>query len=411
MTQQQALDILKKETCNVFLTGQPGSGKSYLTNQYIDYLIDNGKDFAVTASTGIAAINVGGKTLHSFMGVRDDQELTEENIQDIFDNSNTLNRYLFTEVLIIDEISMVSAQLFENLDILAKTARQSKEPFGGIRVIAVGDFYQLPPVKGEYAFTSEAWQNGQFKFCNITEQHRTNDTTFIDILAGIRSGVLTDDQKSHIRARVVDDVSDLHDVVRLDTHNEKVDQINNMKLSRITTPPRTYKMTETGDERYLAQIKKNCLSPEKLILKVGARVIFTRNDLDQRWVNGTQGEVIELRDEMVRVRLFSNDSEVEVIPMSWEYANGYGKNKKVIASVTQMPLRLAWAITIHKSQGMTLDKAVIDVSRVFATGQAYVAISRVRSLDGVYLQGKLTQGFLSVDESVQEFYTAEQSLS
>lgn len=404
MTQSESLTILKKETCNVFLTGQPGSGKSYLTNQYIEYLIDNGQDFAVTASTGIAAINVSGKTLHSFMGVRDDKPLTEEDVQDIFDNSNTLNRYLFTEVLIIDEISMVSAQLFENLDILAKTARQNKAPFGGIRVIAVGDFYQLPPVKGEYAFTSEAWINGGFKFCNITEQHRTNDTTFIDILAGIRSGVLSDDQKAHIRERVVDDVSDLHDVVRLDTHNEKVDQINTMKLSRLTTVPKTYNMTETGDERYLAQIKKNCLSPEKLILKVGARVIFTRNDLEQRWVNGTQGEVIELQDGMVRVRIFSNDSEVEVIPMSWEHANGYGKNKKVIASVKQMPLRLAWAITIHKSQGMTLDKAVIDVSRVFATGQAYVAISRVRSLDGVYLQGKLTGGFLSVDESVQQFY-------
>ncbi len=404
MTQQEAFTILKKETCNVFLTGQPGSGKSYLTNQYIDWMLDNSKDFAVTASTGIAAINVSGKTLHSFMGVRDDKPLTADDVQDIFDSSNTLSRYRYTEVLVIDEISMVSAQLFDNLDTLAKTARQSTEPFGGMRIIAVGDFYQLPPVKGEYAFTSEAWIGGGFKFCNITEQHRTTDDVFIDILAGVRAGVLSDEQKQHIKDRVIEDVSDLTDVVRLDTHNEKVDEINNMKLSRLTTPPQTYNMTETGDEKHLAHLKKNCLSPEKLILKVGARVIFTRNDIEQRWVNGTQGEVIELLDGSAKIRLFSNNLEVEVLMASWEHANGYGKNKKVIASISQLPLRLAWAITIHKSQGMTLDKAVIDVSRVFATGQAYVAISRVRSLDGVYLQGRLTKGFLNVDESVQQFY-------
>lgn len=404
MTQSQALDILKKQTCNVFLTGQPGSGKSYLTNQYIDWMLDNSKDFAVTASTGIAAINVSGKTLHSFMGVRDDKPLTEDDVQDILDNSNTLMRYQHTDVLIIDEISMVSAQLFANLNILAQFVRGNKEPFGGIRIIAVGDFYQLPPVKGDYCFISEAWTGGNFAFCNITEQHRTSDTLFIDILAGIRAGVLTDEHKDHIRARLVDDVSDLHGVVRLDTHNSKVDEINDMKLKRLTTPPKTYNMSESGDERYVAQLKKNSLSPEKLILKVGARVIFTRNDFEQRWVNGTQGEVIELTSEGVVVRIFSNDLEVKVSRMDWEYANGYGRNKKVVASISQLPLRLAWAITIHKSQGMTLDQAVIDVSRVFATGQAYVAISRVRSLDGVYLQGKLTKGFLSVDESVKEFY-------
>jgi ATP-dependent DNA helicase PIF1 len=404
MMQSEALTILKKETCNVFLTGQPGSGKSYLTNQYIEYLIDNAKDFAVTASTGIAAINVSGKTLHSFMGVRDDKPLTEEDVQDIFDNSNTLMRYRHTEILIIDEISMVSAQLFDNLNLLAQIARGNKDPFGGLRVIVVGDFYQLPPVKGEYCFKSQAWLEGSFAICNLTEQHRTSDTLFIDLLAGIRAGVLTDEQKNHIRERVVEDVSNLEGVVRLDTHNDKVDDINNMKLARLTTPPRTFNMTETGDDRYLAQLKKNCLSPEKLILKVGARVLFTRNDFEQRWVNGTQGEVIALLDDGVRVRIFSNELEVEVRNATWESANGYGKNKVVVASISQLPLRLAWAITIHKSQGMTLDQAVIDVSRVFATGQAYVAISRVRSLDGVYLQGRLTGGFLAVDESVKEFY-------
>jgi ATP-dependent DNA helicase PIF1 len=403
MTQQEALTILKGKD-NVFLTGQPGAGKSYLTNVYIDWLIDNGKTFEVTASTGIAALNVGGKTLHSFAGLRNDEKLTEEDRHDILKNSKVWRRYDQTEVLIIDEISMVSAQLLENVDILAKIVRNNEKPFGGIKVIAVGDFYQLPPVKGQYCFLSPLWDKAQFTFCNISEQHRTNDATFIDVLQAIRTGVMTEPQKQVIRDRLIDDVSTLEGVTRLDTHNQKVDDINHMKLSRLTTPAKTYKMTVSGDEKYHESLKKHCLSPETLILKVGARVIFTRNDIEYRWVNGTQGEVTEVNEGEVKVRIYSNDEEVYVEKASWEQATGYGKNKKVLASIHQLPLRLAWAITIHKSQGMTLDRAVIDVSHVFATGQAYVAISRVRSLAGVYLQGKLTKGFLKIDEQVKDFY-------
>lgn len=403
MTQQEALTILKGKE-NVFLTGQPGAGKSYLTNVYIDWLIDNGKTFEVTASTGIAALNVGGKTLHSFAGLRNDEKLSEDDIQDILKNSRVYRRYSQTEVLIIDEISMVSAQLLENVDTLAKIARNNEKPFGGIKVIAVGDFYQLPPVKGQYCFLSPLWEQAQFTFCNISEQHRTNDATFIDVLQAIRTGVMTEPQKQFIRDRLVEDVSTLEGVTRLDTHNQKVDDTNHMKLSRLTTPAKTYKMTTSGDEKYHESLKKHCLSPETLILKVGARVIFTRNDLEYKWVNGTQGEVTEVNDSGVKVKIYSTGEEVSVEKASWEQAIGYGKNKKVLASIHQLPLRLAWAITIHKSQGMTLDKAVIDVSNVFATGQAYVAISRVRSLDGVYLQGKLTKGFLKIDEQVKDFY-------
>jgi ATP-dependent exoDNAse (exonuclease V) alpha subunit len=339
------------------------------------------------------------------MGVRNDDKLSEEDIQNIFDSSRTLNRYQHTDVLIIDEISMVSSQLFENLDTIARKARNKKdEPFGGMRIIAVGDFYQLPPVKGDYCFKSEAWTDGNFKFCNLTEQHRTNDNFFIEILAGIRSGILTEKQKQAIRDKVIEDVSGIEGVVRLDTHNSKVDQINEMKLSRLTTFPQTFKMTERGDEKYTIQLKKSCLSPEKLILKVGAKVIFTRNDLEQRWVNGTQGEVVEMLTNSVKVKIYSNERIVDVNFADWDYCIGYGHQKKVLATISQLPLRLAWAITVHKSQGMTLDRAVIDVSRVFATGQAYVAISRVRSLDGVFLQGKLTSRFLAIDETVKEFY-------
>jgi len=403
MTQQEALTIMKTGG-NVFLTGEPGAGKSYLTNQYIDWLIDNGKNFEVTASTGIAALNVGGKTVHSFAGLRDDEELSEEDIKDILGSSYTYRRYSQTDILIIDEISMVSAQLFQNIDTLAKIARNNTKPFGGMKLVVVGDFYQLPPVKGDYCFKSKAWTDASFTVCNITEQHRTNDMVFTSLLKNIRTGLWTDEQKQILRDRVQEDVSHIKDATRLDTHNKKVDDINNMKLSRLDTIPKTYNMTSRGNEKAIAGLKKSCLSPEMLILKPGAKVLFTKNDIQQRWVNGTQGEVESLKENSVVVRIYKNNQTVEVGFEDWEQASGYGKNKTVHAVISQIPLRLAWAITIHKSQGMTLDSAIIDVSNAFATGQVYVAISRVRSLDGLYLQGKLSNKALEIDESVKEFY-------
>ena len=387
---------------NIFLTGQPGTGKTYTINKYIEWCVDNGILPEVTASTGIAAVHVGGKTIHSWAGVYNDDTLTAQDVEDLLDNSWTLQRITATEVLIIDEISMVSDKLLNVVARLAMAAKNNSKPFGGMKVIVVGDFYQLPPVKGKFAFQSEAWNQADFQVCYLHEQHRQDDKVFNNILTGIRAGVLTDEQKQIIRNRVVDDISGEEGVIRLDTHNAKVDRINDMKLDRLDGIPKTYAMTENGNDKAVTALKKNCLSPERLVLKVGAPVLFTKNDSkDKQWVNGTQGVVEQLDEHTVKVRLL-NGMLVEVEPMNWERSEGYGKNKNVIAMITQIPLKLAWAITIHKSQGMTLDKAVIDVSDVFAEGQAYVAVSRVRSLDGVFLQGRLTSKFLNVNEDVQE---------
>ncbi len=401
MTQEEALQILKADG-NVFVTGQPGAGKTYLINKYIEWCIDNGRIPTVTASTGIAAVHVGGGTLHSWAGVRDDNALTAQDMKDILGNPWIGNRIRNTEILIIDEISMVSAKLFNVVSKLAMIARGNTTPFGGIKVIVVGDFFQLPPVKSdEFAFEAQAWVDAHFKVCYLTEQHRQSEPVFNQILTGIRAGQLTEDQKKVIRGRVVDDVSELENIIRLDTHNAKVDSINDMKLQRLEGAPKTYVMKKDGNELALKALVGNCLSPERLILKVGAPVLFTKNDIDLQWVNGTQGTVIEMFNDYVRVKLL-NGSTVDVKYTGWERAEGYGKNKKIIASIQQLPLKLAWAITIHKSQGMTLDRAVIDVSHVFACGHAYVAVSRVRSLEGLYFQGKLTKGFLNVSDKVRE---------
>lgn len=398
MTQEKALEILKKDG-NVFLTGQPGTGKSYLINQYVNWLLDNGKIPTVTASTGIAAVHVGGTTLHSWAGIRDDNALTAEDMDDILDNDYVRNRICRTEILIIDEISMVSAKLLNVISKLAMVARQNMTPFGGIKIVAVGDFFQLPPVNGDFAFESEAWLQANFSVCYLHEQHRQSEQVFNDILTNIRAGFLHEDQKQIIRNRVVEDVSTLENVIRIETHNINVDNINDMKLTRHEGIPKTYVMTSDGNELAIKALKKNCLSPERLTLKVGVPVLLTRNDVDKRYVNGSQGIVTALYDDSVKVEL-RNGLEVEVIKQSWERCEGYGANKKVIASISQIPLKLAYAITTHKSQGMTLDAAVIDVSKAFAPGQAYVAVSRVKSLEGLYFQGKLTKNFLMVSEKV-----------
>lgn len=401
MTQDQAFKILTTSRQNVLLTGKPGAGKSYLTNKYIDWLLDNtSTPIEVCASTGIAALNIKGKTLHSFLGVRS-EEVSEDDIEDIIENAYVRRRVQGTDTLIIDEVSMVSSKLLDLADIICRYIRKDERPFGGIRVILVGDFFQLPPVKGDFAFKASVWDKANFAVCYLTEQHRSQDEVFNDILTGIRTGQITDEHKELLKSHIYDVLpDDIGVYVRLDTHNKRVDDFNEMRLSRLTTPARTYTMTSSGSEAQVAMLKKSCQSPEKLTLRSGARVIFTQNDAEQRWVNGTIGEVAVVKDDYVVVEV--NGEMIDVETKKWELANGYGANKVVSAHIEQFPLRLAWAITIHKSQGMTLDKAVIDLSRVFECGQTYVAISRLRSLAGLYFQGKLTNNILMVDASVIE---------
>ncbi len=384
MTQKQALLILKTGV-NVFLTGEPGSGKTFVINQYIRYLRRHKLKVAVTASTGIAATHINGTTIHSWSGIGVRKSLTDRDFSWLFTKRQVVKRIENTHVLIIDEISMLDAKTLSLIDQVLKKVRRNLVAFGGIQVVFVGDFFQLPPVstgnaQSSFAFESMAWVEAKPVVCYLSEQHRQLDTGFTQLLGSIRSGTELESTYSILTRKQVDEVSD--DCTQLYTHNADVDLLNEKKLAKLPGKIYEFPMSTHGRKQIVEQLKKGCLSPEILTLKVGAKVMFTKNNFEVGFVNGTLGEVIDVKDSLPIV-LTSEHREIAVKPMDWVIE----ENDKIKASITQIPLRLAWAITVHKSQGMTLDEAVIDLSDAFEYGQGYVAISRVKSLQGLSLLG------------------------
>lgn len=402
MLQTEALAILKTGA-NVFLTGEPGAGKSYIVREYISYLQSCGIAPAITASTGIAATHIGGMTLHSWSGIGIQTSLSPAQLKELAGRERLVKRVKAARVLIIDEISMFDGKILDLVDRVCRTIKESDEPFGGLQVIFVGDFFQLPPVSRanepapQFAFHADAWLAANPTICYLSEQHRQEDEVFVEVLSAIRQGRVTKRHKELLGERQVvfmDD--DFAETTKLFSHNVDVDKLNHYALGQIDTEPRTYTMAAYGVPPLIEQLKRGCLSPELLALKQGARVMFTKNSLDGSYVNGTTGEIESFSKDtgnpIVRLR---SGKRIEAISTEWKIeAEG-----KTLAAIVQIPLRLAWAMTVHKSQGMSLDAAVIDLSRAFAYGQGYVALSRVRSLQGLHLQG-LNERSLEVDPTV-----------
>ena len=398
MTQDEALAILKTGL-NVFLTGEPGSGKTHTINRYVEWLRERGVEPAVTASTGIAATHINGMTIHSWSGIGIKRDVNDYDIEMIQSREKTAKRIIDTKVLIIDEISMLDAATLASVDNVLRTLRRrpmmAEQPFGGLQIIFVGDFFQLPPVQshvrptrsnmgtqeGFFAFEASAWQEANPIICYLSEQHRQEDGDFLDLLSAMRRGAITPQHRTRIKSRI-GIVPKNSVATRLYTHNENVDRINQESLAKVEGERRIYEMTSRGARALVESLKNNCLSPETLELKVGASVMFTRNNFDSGYVNGTLGTVIDfsaLGLPLVQTKHGTMTAEAE----TWEVMDG----NRVLASISQIPLRLAWAITVHKSQGMSLDAAIIDLSQAFEYGQGYVALSRVRTLAGLYLEG------------------------
>lgn len=387
MTQSEALSILHTGA-NVFLTGEPGSGKTHTVNTYIAWLRSHGIEPSITASTGIAATHVGGMTLHAWSGIGIADRMTPELLDTIANKEHVAKRLQKAKVLIIDEVSMLSANVLSMVDEVVREVRHEPDrAFGGLQVVLVGDFFQLPPVsrsKVEFAFESPVWGKLNPLVCYLTEQHRQDDGQFLSVLGAIRAGDWDHTHVSLITAREAEYDSIEEGVPQLFTHNADVDRINSEQLGKLPGSSKTFAMSASGSAALAEALKRGCLSPETLILKEGAVVMATKNNPVAGYANGTLGIVIGFERGTNNPIVETRDGrELTIAPAEWAVEEG----GKVKAKLTQIPLKLAWAITIHKSQGQSLDAAAMDLSRSFEYGQGYVALSRVRSLSGVHLLG------------------------
>ncbi|MDP3883066.1 MAG: PIF1 family DEAD/DEAH box helicase [Candidatus Staskawiczbacteria bacterium] len=400
MKQTEALDILKSGY-NTFLTGPPGSGKTFLLNEYIKYLKKNHIAVSITASTGIAATHMGGITLHSWSGLGIREELDDAEAKKICEKGYVRKKIKKAYVLIIDEISMIKASQFEAVNKICQFIRRNPRPFGGLQVVCSGDFFQLPPVEREareikFVNESDVWKIMEMKICYLDEQHRTKDKELHKILNYIRENEAEKSKAllfgAHNKAKKINRV-----MTKLYTHNVDVDSINYAELSKIKGKEYYYQMSARGNPVVADMLKKSCLAPEKLILKNGAEVMFIKNNFEAGYVNGTQGKIIGFQASDMPVVKTEDGKKITVTYADWTIE----EENKVVAGISQMPLRLAWAITVHKSQGMNLNSAEIDLSKCFLEGMGYVALSRLKSLEGLRLMGINNMAFCVNSKAIE----------
>lgn len=387
MNQGLALEIMM-DGRSVLLTGPAGAGKTYVLNQFIKLAKSDGKQVSVTATTGLAATHLGGTTIHSWAGIGVSDELP----QGFADHVAKGRREIIekTDVLIIDEISMLHDFRLDMVDEACRLVRRKDIPFGGIQVIMSGDFFQLPPINrgdsraGGFVVHSNVWNELDPTICYLQEQHRQDDEVLLDILNALRAGDIRRHHAEQLLARVEQVPPDNMLLTELHTVNVDVDRINEAQLQELGGDELFYTQTTTGAANYVENLQRSVLAPATLRLKQGALVMAVKNAADRRYANGSIGEVIDFEPvtEYPIVK-FRSGRTVTMAPETWELRDGDKKR----AGITQIPLRLAWAITVHKSQGMTLDAARIDLRKAFVEGMGYVALSRVKNLDNLYLHG------------------------
>lgn len=411
-TQRLAVDRIA-EGKNVFITGPAGTGKSFLLN----YLKDEykTKSLHITASTGIAAINVGGQTLHSWAGLGLGNLPLNETIRNILSVKGTFLRKKLrsAKMLAIDEISMISAEVFDMLNNLLKAVRQNEKPFGGIQLILFGDFLQLPPVNREngeifFCFESEAWQEAQIETIILKDIFRQSEKDLVNLLNNLRFGELTKYDLELLRGRFKkEDPDKTFEATILGTHNIQVEKINLSKLDCINGYEKTYKAKFEGKPEKIEFLRRNCIVPEELTLKIGAQVMMLKNTFVKEGViNGSIGIIRSFDNKKgYPVVEFTNGALLTIAPNEWAVSkfNENTAQVEVEAMMIQIPLVLAWAITVHKSQGMTLEKIRCNLGSAFAEGQVYVAISRVKSLEGLFIES-FNINNVKINKKVIEFY-------
>lgn len=384
---------------NVFVTGGAGTGKSFLIRHFRD--TKGGSKIPVLASTGAAAILLGGRTFHSFFGLGIMQGGPGRVFQKALENKRLRKRLRSTDEIIIDEVSMLSHEVLDCAEKICRALREMDEPWGGMRIIAVGDFAQLPPVSRaetkEWGFLGEAWAESEFLNFELQEVMRTEDQDFLAVLNKIRIGICDDEVENFLNDRVLDEVDS--EVPHLFSRRDQTERFNLGRLSEIDDESRVYETKYVGESRYIESLMRDAPVPPNLELKLGALVMIRVNDPKQRFVNGTVGRVKNLYDDRVTIETDARRIELEPFPFSYVDADGEER-----AHAINFPLTLAYASTIHKIQGATLERAHIDLGNIWEPGQAYVALSRVRRTKDLSLI-RWNSSSIKSDPLVQNFYS------
>lgn len=410
--------IVEKTDMSLFLTGKAGTGKTTFLREVVRY---TKKKCIVLAPTGIAAVNAGAMTIHSFFqfGLGPFVQGVIEPKSDFRINKSKLELIRHLQLLIIDEVSMVRADLMDHIDVELRRIRRNSKPFGGVQLLMIGDLQQLPPIahggedellrqyyKTLYFFSSAALKSMKYSCIELKNVYRQTDRHFIDILNHARNCTLTSQDISDLNARYVPGFSPKPEdgYIRLMTHNRQVDYINETEMEKLDSKPYTFVAAVTGtfpEESYP--------TADSLTLKKGAQVMFIKNDPERRFINGTLGEVKSIDKNSIAARLAESGTVIDVEPMEWQNIRyQFDDESKEISSkqigrFKQYPLKAAWAITVHKSQGLTFDKAIIDVHAAFSPGQAYVALSRCRTLDGLVLSSPVSASVFMRDNAVDAY--------
>ncbi len=411
---------------SLFITGKAGTGKTTLLRHIYD-TFDRKKKIAIVAPTGVAAKQAEGVTIHSLLhlplGPYIPNVRKEYNLYCLSDGEEEVIREM--DMLIIDEVSMVRCDLLDEMDDVISHYRRKKnknaksKPFGGIQVIMFGDLHQLMPVapkeewdilktyyKSPYFFSSDVYTRLNCPMLELTHIYRQNDVDFINLLNNVRDGFLTPEDKRMLESRYKENFvpKDEDDYIRVTTHNRKAKKYNQERLEEIDAPEYEYKASISGKIPFVDYPTDPCI-----VLKVGARVMFIRNDnVWNYYVNGTLGTVTHLDNWFIQVQL-DNGQKIEVERANWDFERyKYNKFKKILeiehyGEFKQYPLKLAWCVTIHKSQGLTFDKVVIDAGKAFTYGQVYVALSRCRHFDGIVCVSKIKDSALGTDPIVLDF--------
>ena len=419
--QQSVVDAVKNYK-SVFFTGCAGTGKSFLLN-YLKLTLPSTSTF-FTASTGLAAVNVRGSTLHSFAGVGLGQGTKEQLYEQVNSRQFPKKRWQSCRILVVDEVSMIDCALFDKLEYIARRVRRSDRPFGGIQLILTGDFLQLPPVLGTgFCFESTKWAECVDEVIELDSVFRQADTSLVSVLNSVRRGIVDKAVISAFSPCVgrTFDVSDGIVATQLFATRAQVKDENVERLHQLTSPPHTFIALDRGNEQFLETLKKGCNAADSLILKVGAQVMLLKNlATEMGLVNGSRGVVVDFlpapdvgngSDIKVDWKLIHGENRWPVVrfisgqtrvctPETWSVEVG----TRPMASRTQVPLMLAWSITMHKCQGMTLDRVSLHLGSVFAHGQAYVALSRIRSLESLSIRDQFEARVINAHPKALSFY-------